>query len=119
MSCAWLVYDLCMSSMFCVSCVCLQFLCRHSMSCMSCVCLQCFAYLVYVFSFFVGKVCLLCLVYVLCMSGMFCVSCVCLQFLCRHSMSCVCLVYVLCMSCVCLVYVLDVLRILCMSSVSL
>ena len=34
-------------------------------------------------------------------------------------MSCVCLVYVLCMSCVCLVYVLDVLRILCMSSVSL
>ena len=73
---------------------------------MSCVCLRCFAYLVDVFNFFVGKVCLLCLVYVLCMSGMFCVSCVCLQF--KSSMSCVCLVYVL-----------DVLRILCMSSVSL
>ena len=39
MSCVCLVYDLCMSSMFCVACVCLQFLCRHSLSCMSCVCL--------------------------------------------------------------------------------
>ena len=36
--------------------------------CMSCVCLRCFAYLVYVFSFFVGILCLVCLVYVLCMS---------------------------------------------------
>ena len=51
------------------------------MSCMSSVCLRCFAYLVYEFRFFVGKVCLVCLVYVLCM------SCVCL----------VCLVYVFCM----------------------
>ena len=84
---------------------------------MSCVCLRFFAYLVYVFSFFVGIVCLVyvlcmsCVLYALCMSEMFCVSCVCLQFLCVHSMSC--------MSCVCLVYVWDVLRILCMSSVSL
>ena len=68
--------------MICVSCVCLQFFCGHSMSCewlvyvldvlrilcMSCVCLRCFAYLVYVFSFFVGIVCLVSLVYVLCMS---------------------------------------------------
>ena len=36
---AYLVYVLCTSVMFCVSCVCLQSLCRHSMSCMSCVCL--------------------------------------------------------------------------------
>ena len=44
----------------------------------------------------------------LCMSKMFCVSCVCLPLFFGHSMSCVCLVYVL-----------DDLRILCMSSVSL
>ena len=65
---------------------------------MSCVCLRCFAYLVYVFSFFVGKVCL---VNGLCMSWMYCVSCVCLQFF-VGKVCLVCLVYVLCMSCVCL-----------------
>ena len=88
--------------MSCISCVCLVYVsCMSLMFCVSCVCLQ----------FFCRHSMSCMFVYVLWMSLMFCISYVCLQLLCRHSMSC--------MSCVCLVYVFDVLRILCMSSVSL